>query len=92
MKLENIQPARPTTLEPTPAPKGHKQEVLLTHTAIGMYKIPQQGSESTRYVVIEVEYDPVTGKTGPAKEVLRDNREDAIEKFKVKASDFFRAD
>jgi hypothetical protein len=88
MKLETINPNKPTVLEPKPGPK----TVQLTKTAIGLYKIPQKGSEGTKYVLVEIMYDPETGRAGEVKEVLRDNREDAIDKFKMKAADFFLED
>ncbi len=59
----------------------------LTHKALGMYATKQEGSVGARYVLVEIPYNPETGETGEAKEVYRDIREDAIEKFKVKVDE-----
>jgi hypothetical protein len=88
MKLENIQPSgKAVKLEPT-----HNTEVVSSsksypEMAIGMYRIPQDGTVSAKFVLIEIPYDPTTGETGQAKEVYRDIREDSIEKFKVKVDE-----
>lgn len=90
MKLDNIQPAKPVTPEvKEELPKAKLKGVELTKTAIGLYRIPQVGAQGTKYVLVEIDYDPVTGTVGEVKEVLRDNREDSIDKFKMKAADMF---
>lgn len=93
MKLENINPTKPVTEPETKElPKAKLEGVKFTKTAIGIYKIPQVGSNGTKYVLVEIPYDPVTGTAGQAKELLRDNREDTIDRFKTKASEFFLED
>lgn len=91
MKLENIQPSKSTETKEVikELPKARLEGVKLTKTAIGIYKIPQVGEVGTKYVVVEIPYDPITGVAGQVKELLRDVREDAIDKFKMKAADMF---
>ena len=42
---------------------------------------------NTRYALVEIGYDIETGDVGFAEEVLRDIREDTIDKFKLRVSE-----
>lgn len=65
------------------------KELELTHKALGMFYIKQVGEVGTKYVLVEIPYNPDTGETGKPVEVLKDNREDVIDRFKIEASKFF---
>jgi hypothetical protein len=86
MKLENItplKPSKPDVLKEVVV----KPEPKLTHTAIGMFKTLQQGELGSKFVIVEIPYNPETMETGQAKEVFRDIREDSIDKFKIKVDE-----
>lgn len=51
------------------------------HSAIGMFPVFENGG--TKFVIVEIPYDPKTGDVGFVKEVYKDIREDSIDKFKT---------
>lgn len=67
--------------EPVPMPQEN-----FPFKAIGMYKLPET-SEGTKYVLVEIPYNPETGDVGFVKEMTRDIREDVIDKFKAAVDD-----
>jgi hypothetical protein len=65
-------------------PVGQEGPILnLTHKAYGMYSIEEGNNK--RYVVIELSYDPETGKSGSFKRYSPDIKEDATVRFKIES-------
>lgn len=89
LDLENINPGKAAE-EVVETPKAIEQ--AFTDRTLGMYRIPQVGDVGAVYVLVEIPFNPATGAVGQVKELLRDIREDAIEKFKMEASNYFRSD
>lgn len=79
--LDDINPAKAAkeTQEPSVAeqviPKAYP------HVALGMY--PVKENSGTKYILIEIPYDPETGDIGEVKQILKDIREDVIDRFKL---------
>lgn len=79
LKLEEINPSKVSQV------KNEEVEELQTkvfpYSALGIY--PVKEGPGTKYVLVEIPYDPETGDTGLIKQILKDIREDTIDRFKV---------
>jgi hypothetical protein len=77
LKLEEINPSKASVKEESE----EVQTKSFPNVALGMYSV--KDGPGTKYVLVEIPFDPETGDTGYIKEILRDIREDAIDRFKV---------
>lgn len=71
------------TEEVTEQPEQMQQRTDFPQNALGMYPFHDKETGGTRYALVSIPYDPETGDVGFVKEICRDVREDAIDRFKV---------
>jgi hypothetical protein len=84
--LGNITPAKMLETQPevtSVQPKGSKEE--LHHKTLGIYA--KKTAEGTRYILVEIGFNPETGETSGVKELVSDFKEETIDKFKFRVDE-----
>lgn len=80
LNIEDINPAKAATQE-QPLAAEQVTPKSFPNIALGMY--PVKENSGTKYVLVEIPYDPDSGDIGDIKQILKDIREDVIDRFKV---------
>lgn len=73
------------TKDETPNNKYDIPRDIFPNVALGMHTVVE--GPATRYVVVEIPYDPETGEVGQVKVLTKDNNADATNYFKVAVDD-----
>lgn len=81
LTVEDISPAKAEKENAQSAAVEQTAPKSFPYIALGMFPIKE--NTGTKYILVEIPYDPETGTTGKVKQILKDIREDVIDRFKL---------